>query len=78
MPSRASRDGGRERAHVRAGAGAVGDVDRVGEAFERPRLAQQILRIGRDRRHDLGGDDEAAARAATVRAASGVSGMSGC
>ena len=36
--------GGRKRAHMGAGAGAVGDIDRVGEALERRRLAQQIVR----------------------------------
>jgi hypothetical protein len=43
---------------MRAGAGAVGDVDRVREPGERQRLAQQILRLAGDWRRDLGGDGE--------------------
>src|SRR5262249_42795425 len=49
------RDRGGE---VRAGAGAVGDVDGIRQAGERLRLAQQVVRVARDRRRDLGGDDE--------------------
>jgi len=43
---------------VRAGAGAVRDVDGIREAGERERLAQQVIGVARDRRRDLGGDDE--------------------
>ena len=51
---------GRERAHVGAGAGAVGDIDRIGEPAQRRRLAQQVLRVAGDRRGDLRGHDKAA------------------
>ena len=43
-----------------AGAGAVGNVDRVGEPAQRGGLAQQVLRVEGHRRGDLGGHDKAA------------------
>ena len=46
--------------HMGAGAGAVGDVDRVGEPAQRRRLAQQVLRVAGHRRGDLRGHDKAA------------------
>ena len=52
--------GGRKRRHMGAGAGAVGDVDRVGEPLQRRRLAAQVLRVGRHRRGDFRGHDEPA------------------
>ena len=54
------------RGQVRAGARPVGDVDRVRQALERQRLRQQVLRVERDRRRDLGGDHELARRASSV------------
>ena len=48
------------RRQMRARAGAVGDVDGVGETAQRQGLAQEIIGIARDRRRDLGGDDELA------------------
>src|SRR5262249_15853451 len=57
--TRAREQGRRDRGgEVRAGAGAVGDVDGVRQAGKRLRLAQQVVRVARDRRRDLGGDDE--------------------
>ncbi len=51
---------GRDRGgHMGAGAGAVGDVDGIGEPAQRLGLAEEVLRVERDRRGDLGGDDEA-------------------
>ena len=58
MPSRTSMRGRDRRREVRAGAGAVGDVDGVGEAAQRQRLAHEVVGVARDRRRDLGGDDE--------------------
>ena len=49
-----------ERAHVGAGAGAIGDIDRVGEPAQRRRLAQQILRVAGHRRGDLRRHDKTA------------------
>ena len=49
-----------ERPHMGAGAGAVGDVDRIGEPAERRRLADEVLRVAGQRRGDLRGHDEAA------------------
>ena len=46
------------RAEVRAGAGAVGDVDGIRQAGERERLAQQVIRVARDGWRDLRRDDE--------------------
>ena len=43
-----------------AGAGAVGDVDRIGEPAQRRRLAQEVLRVAGHRRRNLRGHDEAA------------------
>ena len=60
MPASMQDVRGGERAHMGAGAGAVGDVDRVGEAPERGRLAQQVLRVAGDRRRDLRGHDKTA------------------
>ena len=40
--------GRRHRAEMRPRAGAVGDVDRVGEALERRRLGQQFAAVGAD------------------------------
>src|SRR5262249_23136431 len=55
----AREQGRRDRGgEVRAGAGAVGDVDGIRQAGKRLRLAQQVVRVARDRRRDLGGDDE--------------------
>ena len=51
---------GRERAHMGAGAGAIGEIDRIGEPAQRRRLAQQVLRVAGDRRGDLRGHDKAA------------------
>ena len=47
---------------MRLGAGAVGDVDRGRDALERQRAGDEGGGIGRDRRRQFGGDDEAAAR----------------
>ena len=57
MPAReqSRRD---RRGKVRAGAGAVSDIDGIRQAGERQRLAQQVIGVARDRRRDLGGDDE--------------------
>ena len=60
MPSRASIARRDRRRQIGAGAGAVGDVDGIREAAERPRLAQEVVGVARDRRRDLGGDDELA------------------
>ena len=48
-----------KRAHVRPRAGAVGQIDRVGEPAQRQRLGEQVLRVTRDRRRNLRGHDEA-------------------
>ena len=45
MPAPMQDRRGRQRAHMGAGAGAVGDVDRIGEPAERRRLAQEVLRV---------------------------------
>src|SRR5262249_33526930 len=50
----------RDGAEMRARAGAVGDVDGVGEALERQRLVEHVARIARGGRRHLGGDGEAA------------------
>ena len=60
-----------ERAEMRARAGPVGDVDGVGDVLERHRLDQQLLRVARDRRRDLGRDDEAAGRECPFELAAG-------
>ena len=49
-----------ERAHMRPRAGAVGQVDRVGEPAQRQRLGEQVLRVTGDRRRNLRGHDETA------------------
>ena len=59
MPFCCQDRGRRGRPHVGARAGAVGDVDRVGERAQRQRLPEQIVRVARDRRHHLGGEHEA-------------------
>src|SRR5262250_2789413 len=41
-----------------AGAGAIGDINGVGEPFERNGLAQEFLGIAGQRRHQLRGHDE--------------------
>ena len=51
----------RDAREMRLGAGAVGDVDRGGDALERQRAGDEGGGIGRDRRRQLGGDDEASA-----------------
>ena len=43
MPAATSMRGGDRRAHMGAGAGAVGDVDGVREPAQRQRLLQQVL-----------------------------------
>ena len=43
-----------------AGTGPVGEVDGVGDAAQRQRLAHQIVAVARHRRRDFGGHDEAA------------------
>jgi hypothetical protein len=43
---------------MRARARPVGDVDRIGEVGERQRLREKVVGVARDRRRDLGGDDE--------------------
>ena len=45
---------------MRPRAGAVGDIDRVGQALERYRFAQKLLRIAGHRRRKLRGHDELA------------------
>src|SRR5437763_1218311 len=45
---------------MRAGACPIGDVDGIGEAGERQRLAQQIVGLAGNGRRDLGGDGELA------------------
>ena len=52
--------GGGDGGKMRAGAGAVGDVDRVGEAFERQRLGEQVGAVEGYRRRHFGGEHEAA------------------
>ncbi len=42
------------------GAGAIGDVDRVGDVLERRRFAQKVLRIAGHRRGELRRHDESA------------------
>ena len=54
--------GRRHRAEMRARAGAVGDVDRVGEALERGRLGEKSAALGADRRRDFRGDHKAPGR----------------
>ena len=49
----------RHRAKMRPRAGAVGDVDGIGEAFQRQRLGEQFVAVGGDRRRHFRGDDEA-------------------
>ena len=61
---------GGEAGQVHLGARAVGDVDRGGEAFQRQRAAQELGRVGRDRRRDLRGDDEIAAAQPRLRGGS--------
>ena len=51
---------GRQRGHMGAGAGTVGDIDRIGEAAQRGCLAQQVLRVAGDRRGHFRGHDEPA------------------
>ena len=68
MPAAEQDRGGRGRAHMGARAGAVGDVDRVGEALERQRLGQEVVGVARGRRRDLGGHDEGAARSSCFQA----------
>ena len=48
----------RQRRQMRPGAGAVGDVDGVGQALERGGLGQQLVAVGGNRRRHLGGDDK--------------------
>ena len=60
MPALDQDRRGGERRHMGAGAGAVGDVDRVGEPAQRGGLAQQVLRVAGHRRGDLGGHDKPA------------------
>jgi hypothetical protein len=50
------RCGGRR--HVGAGAGAVGHVDRIGDPAQRQRQREEVFRVARHRRHDLGGHHE--------------------
>ena len=51
-----------ERRHMGAGAGAVGDIHRVGQAFERQGLAHEFLPVERHRRRDFRRHDEASVR----------------
>ena len=51
-----------QRGHMGAGAGAVGDIDGIRQAFEAGRLAQQVRAIERHRRRDLRRHDETAVR----------------
>ena len=44
---------------VRSRAGAVGDVDGIGQALQRRGLGHQVGGVAGNRRRDLGGDDEA-------------------
>ena len=60
MPARASMAAAIGADRCGAGAGAVGDVDGIGQPAQRPRLAQQVVGVAGDRRRDLGGDDELA------------------
>ena len=62
MPASSRRLGCGKRGHMGAGAGAVGDIDGVGQAFEAGRLAQEFLPVERHRRRDLRRHDEAAVR----------------
>ena len=43
-----------------ARAGAVGDIHRIGEIFQRLRLGEQLVTIACDWRRDLGGNHEPA------------------
>ena len=45
MPCASQQSSRGQRAEMRARAGAVGDIDRVGEALERQRLVEEVLRI---------------------------------
>ena len=52
----------RQRAQMRPRAGAVGDVDRVGQTFQRQRLGEKLLARGGHRRRDFRGDHKALGR----------------
>ena len=66
--------GGCERAEMRTCAGAVGDVDRVGEVLQRQRLVEQILRVAGHRRRDFRRYDETAGMDRLFKLAAGLHG----
>lgn len=49
----------RQRPHVGARAGSIGDVDRIRQALKGRRLADQIARVAGHGRHDLRSHDKA-------------------
>ena len=59
MPASTSMAAAVTAAQMRPGAGAVGDVDRVGQTLERHRLGEQVAAVERYRRRHLGGEHEA-------------------
>jgi hypothetical protein len=65
----------RDCAHMRAGAGAVGDVDCVCKTAERSCFSQQFLRVAGDRRGNLRRHDKAV-RPHTLGKAAGQGGGS--
>ena len=49
----------RERCQMRPGAGAVGDIDGVGQALERQGFGEKLVAVGGNRRGHFRGDDKA-------------------
>ena len=58
-----------QRAHMCPRAGAVGDINRVGEALEPRRLLQELGRVARHRWRQFGSHDESAVAQAVLQSA---------